>query len=327
MSSRSSAGASVITLQFDLSLNIDIAEQEVQAAINAAGNLLPQSLPAPPIYAKVNPADAPILTLAVTSTSMPITQVEDLADTRIAQKISQLVGRRPGQHQRRAAPGGAHPGQPAGAGRLRPEHRRSAHHDLATPTRMRPRAASTAPRAPIRSTPTIRSRAPTQYANIIVAYRNNDPVRLSDVATRDAERGEQQARQLDEHDAGHSAQCAAPAGRQRDRGGQPDPQGAAGHPQLAAGQRRRHGADRPHQHHPRLGQRRGVRAVAGGGAGGAGDLPVPAQRTGDDHSEPVGAAVADRHLRGDVSVRLQPQQPVADGADHRLRASWSTMPS
>src|SRR5579871_533474 len=90
MSSESSAGASVLTLQFDLSLNLDIAEQEVQAAINAAGNLLPSSLPAPPIYAKVNPADAPILTLAVTSTSMPITEVEDLADTRIAQKISQL---------------------------------------------------------------------------------------------------------------------------------------------------------------------------------------------------------------------------------------------
>jgi multidrug efflux pump len=91
MSSRSSAGASVLTLQFDLSLNIDIAEQEVQAAINAAGNLLPSTLPAPPIYAKVNPADAPILTLAVTSDSMPITQVEDLSDTRIAQKISQLA--------------------------------------------------------------------------------------------------------------------------------------------------------------------------------------------------------------------------------------------
>ncbi|MGA2363904.1 MAG: efflux RND transporter permease subunit, partial [Steroidobacteraceae bacterium] len=92
MSSRSSAGASVLTLQFDLSLNIDIAEQEVQAAINAASNLLPSSLPAPPIYAKVNPADAPIMTLAVTSTSMPLTAVEDLSDTRIAQKISQLGG-------------------------------------------------------------------------------------------------------------------------------------------------------------------------------------------------------------------------------------------
>jgi multidrug efflux pump len=82
----------VITLQFNLSLDIDVAEQEVQAAINAAGNLLPADLPAPPIYAKVNPADAPILTLALTSKSMPLPQVEDLADTRLAQKISQLSG-------------------------------------------------------------------------------------------------------------------------------------------------------------------------------------------------------------------------------------------
>ncbi len=92
MSSTSSAGASVITLQFDLSLGLDVAEQEVQAAISAAQVLLPQDLPAPPIYAKVNPADAPVLTLGITSKVMPLTQVEDLADTRIAQKISQLKG-------------------------------------------------------------------------------------------------------------------------------------------------------------------------------------------------------------------------------------------
>ena len=128
MSSTSSAGASVITLQFSLDLSLDIAEQEVQAAINAAGNLLPSDLPAPPIYAKVNPADAPILTLALTSKTLPLTQVEDLADTRLAQKISQHARRRPGQHQRRPAAGGAHPGQSARAGRLRAEHRRPAHH-------------------------------------------------------------------------------------------------------------------------------------------------------------------------------------------------------
>ena len=93
MSSVSSAGSSVITLQFDLSLSLDIAEQEVQAAINASNSLLPISLlPAPPIYAKVNPADAPVITLAVSSTSLPLTTVEDLADNRIAQKISQLPG-------------------------------------------------------------------------------------------------------------------------------------------------------------------------------------------------------------------------------------------
>src|SRR6201986_4350002 len=92
MSSTSSAGASVITLQFSLDLSLDVAEQEVQAASNAAGNLLPSDLPAPPIYAKVNPADAPILTLALTSKTLPLIQVEDLADTRLAQKISQLPG-------------------------------------------------------------------------------------------------------------------------------------------------------------------------------------------------------------------------------------------
>ena len=116
MSSTSSAGASVITLQFDLSLPIDVAAQQVQAAISAAQNLVPQDLPAPPIYAKVNPADAPVLTLGLTSKVMPLTSVEDLADTRIAQKISQLHGRRRGQHQRRPAPGGARADQSAGAG-------------------------------------------------------------------------------------------------------------------------------------------------------------------------------------------------------------------
>ena len=92
MSSTSSGGASVITLQFSLELSLDVAEQEVQAAINASANLLPTDLPAPPIYNKVNPADTPILTLAVTSKTLPLPKVQNLVDTRIAQKISQLPG-------------------------------------------------------------------------------------------------------------------------------------------------------------------------------------------------------------------------------------------
>lgn len=92
MTSTSSHGCSVITLQFTLSLSLDVAEQQVQAAINSAGSFLPKDLPAPPIYSKVNPADAPILTLALTSDSLPLPKVEDLADTRFAQKISQLPG-------------------------------------------------------------------------------------------------------------------------------------------------------------------------------------------------------------------------------------------
>src|SRR5580700_9824549 len=92
MTSNSSEGASIITLQFFLDLNIDVAEQEVQAAINSAGSYLPPNLPNPPIYSKTNPADTPILTLALTSETLPLSKVEDLADTRLAPKISQLPG-------------------------------------------------------------------------------------------------------------------------------------------------------------------------------------------------------------------------------------------
>jgi multidrug efflux pump len=92
MTSTSSGGSSVIVLQFDLSLNIDIAEEEVQSSINAAQSLLPSNLPSPPVYSKTNPADAPVLTLAITSNSIPLSQVEDLVDTRLAPKLSQLSG-------------------------------------------------------------------------------------------------------------------------------------------------------------------------------------------------------------------------------------------
>src|SRR5579871_1703946 len=92
MNSSSSETASVITLQFDLSMNLDVAEQDVQEAINAANSLLPSGLPAPPTYAKVNPADQPILTLAVTSKSMSLTQLQDIANNRLASKIAEVPG-------------------------------------------------------------------------------------------------------------------------------------------------------------------------------------------------------------------------------------------
>jgi multidrug efflux pump len=92
MTSSSSGGSSVIVLQFNLSLNIDIAEEEVQSAINASQSFLPSNLPSPPVYSKTNPADAPVLTLAITSDSIPLSQVEDLVDTRLAPKLSQLSG-------------------------------------------------------------------------------------------------------------------------------------------------------------------------------------------------------------------------------------------
>ena len=92
MTSISSGGSSIITLQFELNLNIDVAEQEVQAAINAAQTYLPAGLPSPPIYSKSNPADAPVMTLAISSKALPLSQVEDFTDTRLAQKISQVTG-------------------------------------------------------------------------------------------------------------------------------------------------------------------------------------------------------------------------------------------
>ena len=201
MSSISSAGASVITLQFDLSLNLDIAEQEVQAAINAAGNLLPADLPAPPIYAKVNPADAPVLTLAVTSKTLPLTQVEDLADTRVAQKISQLPG----------------VGLVSISGGQRPAVRIQANlealaayglniDDLRTTIS---NANVNTPKGnfdgPMRSY-TINAndqlKSAGEYNNIVVAYKNGAPVRLTDVAQGAGQRRKHPARRLDEHDAG-----------------------------------------------------------------------------------------------------------------------------
>ncbi|MDP1565920.1 MAG: efflux RND transporter permease subunit, partial [Polaromonas sp.] len=92
LSSTSAAGVSIVTLQFGLGLALDVAEQQVQAAINAGGSLLPADLPAPPVYAKVNPADAPVLTLAITSDSLPLTEVQNIVNTRLALKISQVSG-------------------------------------------------------------------------------------------------------------------------------------------------------------------------------------------------------------------------------------------
>jgi len=181
MSSVSSAGASVITLQFSLSIGLDVAEQEVQAAINAAANLLPADLPAPPIYAKVNPADAPILTLALTSKTLPLPRVEDLADTRLAQKISQLPG--VGQV---SISGGQRP-----AVRVRADPRKLAAYglnidDLRTTLG---NANVNTPKGnfdgPTRAS-TINANDQLQtasaYKDLVIAYRNGSPVRLSDVA-------------------------------------------------------------------------------------------------------------------------------------------------
>ena len=124
MTSSSSGGSSVITLQFSLDLDLDIAEQEVQAAINAASNLLPTDLPNPPVYNKVNPADAPVLTLALTSKTLPLSRVEEPYRNAVRPAHIAGFGRGPGEHQRRTAARGAHPREPDCPGLLRFDPRR-----------------------------------------------------------------------------------------------------------------------------------------------------------------------------------------------------------
>ncbi|MEH0874534.1 MdtB/MuxB family multidrug efflux RND transporter permease subunit [Pectobacterium cacticida] len=182
MSTQSSGGASVITLQFQLALSLDVAEQDVQAAINAASNLLPNDLPYPPTYSKVNPADPPIMTLAVTSSAMSMTQVQDIVDNRIAQKISQVAGvglvslaggQRPAVRVRLNAPALAAYGLTSETIRnaITAANVNSAKGSLDGPTRSVTLSAND------------QMKSVDDYRKLIVAWKNGAPVRLQDVAT------------------------------------------------------------------------------------------------------------------------------------------------
>jgi multidrug efflux pump len=182
MSSTSSGGASVITLQFNLALAIDVAEQEVQAAISGAQNLLPQDLPAPPIYAKVNPADAPVLILGITSKVMPLTEVEDFADTRIAQKISQLKGVGVvsiSGGQRPAVRVVVNPRALAAYG-LNIDDLRTT---INNANQNGPKGTLDGPSNAYTVNTNDQIRNAEDYGNIVIAYKNGAPVRLKDVAT------------------------------------------------------------------------------------------------------------------------------------------------
>jgi multidrug efflux pump len=181
MSSTSAAGVSIVTLQFTLGLGLDVAEQEVQAAINASGSLLPADLPAPPVYAKVNPADAPIMTLAITSDSMPLTDVQNIVNTRVALKISQVAG-----VGLVSLSGGQRP-----AVRIQADTQLMASYGIGLDTLRTAIAAANANSAkgsfdgPTRSysiNANDQLATAADYQNLIVAYRNGAPVRLSNVA-------------------------------------------------------------------------------------------------------------------------------------------------
>jgi multidrug efflux pump len=182
MTSSSSGGASVITLQFDLNLSLDVAEQEVQAAINAANNLLPSDLPNPPVYAKINPADAPILSLAVTSSTLPLTTIEDLSETRLAQKISQQSG-----VGLVSISGGQRPAirvqfnpQALAAYGLNIDDVRTTIGNVNVNT---PKGSFDGPAQSSTINANDQLTSAAQFPNVIIAYRNGNPVRLADVAT------------------------------------------------------------------------------------------------------------------------------------------------
>ncbi|MFK8258225.1 MdtB/MuxB family multidrug efflux RND transporter permease subunit [Erwinia sp. AnSW2-5] len=182
MASQSSGGASVVTLQFQLTLPLDVAEQEVQAAINAATNLLPSDLPNPPVYSKVNPADPPIMTLAVTTTSLPMTQVADMVETRVAQKISQVSGvglvtlsggQRPAVRVKLNA-------QALAAMNITSETVRTA---ISNANVNSAKGSLDGPERSITLSANDQIKTAEGYRQLIVSFQNGAPVRLGDVAT------------------------------------------------------------------------------------------------------------------------------------------------
>jgi len=181
MSSTSAAGVSIVTLQFTLGLTLDIAEQEVQAAINAGGSLLPADLPAPPVYAKVNPADAPVLTLAISSDTLPLTEVQNLVNTRLAQKISQVTG-----VGLVSLSGGQRP-----AVRIQADTQALASYGIGLDTLRTAITSANAnsakgsfdgPRRAYTINANDQLLTVDDYSNLIVAYKNGAPVRMSNVA-------------------------------------------------------------------------------------------------------------------------------------------------
>ncbi|ELY3467531.1 MdtB/MuxB family multidrug efflux RND transporter permease subunit [Cronobacter universalis] len=182
MASQSAGGASVVTLQFQLTLPLDVAEQEVQAAINAATNLLPDDLPNPPVYSKVNPADPPIMTLAVTSSALPMTQVEDMVETRVAQRISQVIGvglvtlsggQRPAVRVKLNAQALASLG-------IDSETVRTA---ITSANVNSAKGSFDGPERAVTLSANDQMKSADEYRNLVIAYKNGAPVRLGDVAT------------------------------------------------------------------------------------------------------------------------------------------------
>ncbi len=318
MTSTSGLGVTSITIQFDLSRNIDAAAQDIQAAINAAGGQLPKNLPSPPTYRKVNPADAPILNLAVTSDVLPITVVDDYAENIIAQQLSQLPGVAQvsifGQ-QKPAVRVQVDPVKLAALG-LSLEDVRSV---LMIATDNSPKGSFDGARQSFNIYDNDQLLKAKQYDDVIVAYRNGSPVRIRDIgrAVDGAENTKLAAWENSKRAIGLAVFRQPGANiidtAQAVKNALPRLE-AAIPPSIHVGI----AIDRT-QTIQRLGRRRRVHDDADHRPGGDGDLPLPAQLLGDRHPQRHRADGAGGHLCRHVRARLQPRQPVADGAYHRRR--------
>ena len=326
MSSSSSYGISQITLQFTLNRDIDAAAQDVQSAINAAGSTLPRNLPYPPTYAKVNPADTPIMTLALTSPSVQLRGLSDLADTLIGQRLSSVGG-----VGHVSVEGGIRP-----AVRIQADLSRLASYGLSmADLRTAVTGANVSgPKGSLDGAYQSYSIAANDqitsaeaYLSVIVAYRNNAPVLLKDVATVidglentkvggwyqgtpaviiDVQR--QPGANVIETVRRLKARAAAAAARHAER-------------------RQAHHRARPHRLDPCVRPRCAVHAGAERGPRHSRRAAVPAHDPRHHHRRRGFADVADSDLRHHVVLRLQPRQPVADGARPSAPDSSSTMPS
>ena len=316
MTSSSSGGTSVVVLQFNLSLNIDVAEEEVQSAINASQSLLPANLPAPPTYSKTNPADAPVLTMAISSNSIPLPQVEDLVDTRLAPKIAQLTGVglvSIGGGQKPAVRIQANPTALSSYG-INLEDLRTA---LTQNSVNAAKGNFDGPRQDFQIDANDQLVTSKDYRNVVVAYRNGAPVMLTDVAKIvDGVENEGQA-------AWMNLDPAVILNVQRQPGANtisvvenikkllPQLQAT-----LPASIKITILTDLTTSISSSVNDVK-FELVLTICLGGDGHLPFPAQPARHHHPQRGGAVVADRHLRGDVRARLQPGQSFPDGVDHR----------
>ncbi len=297
MTSVSSFAYSQITLQFDLDRNIDAAQQDVQAAINAASSLLPAQLPTPPTYSKSNPADQPILTLAISSDVLPLDQVDDYADSILAQKISQVSGVGPGHHQRRTEARGPRAGRSRRRSRgtgLTLEDVRSA---LVAANVNQPKGNIDGPRQDYALATNDQLYKADGFRPLVIAYANGSPVRLRDVANVvDGVENAQLAGWADDKRAIILNVQRQPGANVIQVADRVKALLAAAQGVAAAGDRRED-PQRPDRDGPRLGRGRRAHAAHHDRAGRRGHLRVPAQPARDPHPQHRRPALARRHVR------------------------------